>query len=132
MEKGLWDGADVISYFPVREMVEDGWVDCNVGTLAPVARKYFKHPVYLSPEIWSILEQCHSFNGYLYEGMAHDILSAAVIAGRKLREGPDVEFEVMFIRGDESGFVKLYACVQPWDARTDPKPVLTIMLPEER
>lgn len=113
-------------------MIEDGWVDCNTGDLESVVKQFFKVPVYLSPEIFSLIEQCNGHEGQSYKGVVHDICFMAIQASKKLREGPELDFGVIFNTPEKKGLVKLYGCIQPWDAMSDPKPVLTIMLPHER
>ena len=132
MTEPLFTEADVIYAVNLRDIVDDGWLDGNAGGLAPISRQFFKLPVWASPGVLSLMDHAvHEDPAfYKYESLwAYFLFRAA----RWADEVNESTRKFTFQRRKDGMVhrpVEIMVCVQAW-AVDDPKPVVTLYLPEE-
>lgn len=123
---GFWDDAEIISTYTRAQAIED-------GTLVDVSEwakeTGFKIPVAMTRTVWGrYVEVPKGVVCQDERGRAHDMLWMLHCAAKR-SSGREMLFE-LYVRNDnrKPKLVKLKAICGPGD---DPKPVITIMLPEE-
>jgi len=132
MTEPLFTEADVIYAVNLRDVVEDGWLDGNAGTLAPISRKFFKHPVWASPGVYTVMEKAVQEDSkfYTFESLWAYFLFRTVRFAEDVNESTRKFTFQRRTDGMHHRPVEIMVCVQAW-AVDDPKPVVTLYLPEE-
>jgi hypothetical protein len=105
-----------------RQAIEDG-VLVDLTTVETI-RQHWKYPFACTAEVWAIIESALTTTGQDINGICHDISSMAKLAVTRSAQPDLIRFEV-FIAG---GIHALKLHIGPGD---DPRPVLTLMLPNQ-
>lgn len=125
----------VLYAYTRAQALDDGMqVDANIGDLGDVTPQHFRMPVYMTAGVFSLMEQAVSNPRYHYQdykGIWHDVCTMAVHAIRASRDSSDVSFKVIIKGAGRKSYHTLCAQCGPVDL-DDPRPCITIMLPEDR
>lgn len=123
---GFWDDAEIISSYSREQAIDDGFL---VDVSEWAKETGFKYPVAMTREVWDrYVEVPEGVECQDIRGRAHDCLWMCLLAARRT-SGPEMLFTV-YVRNDnrKPKPVRLKAICGPGD---DPRPVITIMLPEQ-
>jgi hypothetical protein len=121
---------NIIYAYTRKQALEDGeQVDANIGDFAEVTRQHYKYPVFMTRSVFDIINRAVDNAKYCndYKGIWHDILW---MSRNYKSNGDTVHFNVIITGvGRKKTFHMLAQC-GPMDI-DDPRPVITVMLPED-
>lgn len=132
MTTNLFEGAEVVYAFTRKQALQDGFqVDGNIGDFAEVTKQHFKFPVYMTSEVFGIIERAVENKRHCNDikGVWHDILWMLKMAARH-SNGQIIHFKVIITGAGKNKYWTFKAECGPMDI-DDPRPSITIMLPEQ-
>lgn len=125
---GVFDEAEVIHSYSRREALEDGFqVDANIGDFAEVSRSHFKYPVFMTREVYSLIEKAvASKHGNDFAGVWHDILYMSKVYYKDIDPSRRL-FQVKITGAGRKSIFTMIAEVGPKDI-DDASPAVTISM----
>lgn len=124
---GFWDDAEIISTYTRAQAIDDGTL---VDVTEWAKETGFRYPVAMTRAVWCrYVEVPEGVECQDERGRAHDILWMLFRGIKRTVDTSKISY-VLYVRNDNSKpkLVKLKAICGPGD---DPRPVITIMLPDE-
>lgn len=123
---GFWDDAEIISTYSRAQAIDDG----TLVDLTEWAKETgIKFPLAVTREVWNqYIDVPEGVECQDERGRAHDVLWMFACAAKRF-SGSELRYQ-LYVRNDNRRpkLVTLKAVCGPGD---DPRPVITIMLPEQ-
>jgi hypothetical protein len=123
---------EIIYMYTRKQAIEDGeQVDANSGELGRISSAHFKYPVFMTASVYNMIEIAVNNERFAnsWTGIWHDILSMSKHHYRTIDESSR-SFQVLIRGTGRRSLHILVASVGPMDF-DDPRPVVTIMTPED-
>ena len=121
--------GEVIYAYTRKQALADGIQTKLEGSLAAMAEKVYKYPVYITSGVWALINETVDEGNDDLLTVLWDVLYMST-RGKELSKSTHI-FKVIFGLGtDQSRERTLYVNVDATDI-DDPSPAVTIMLPEE-
>lgn len=131
LKNGSWSGFDVIFIYTREEAIEDG-VIMDLSTNYPHDTRMFKWPVFCTATVWSLIESAANADNVEAGVYVWDVcnMAAMTIMANRGSESPELLFKVCLplrYNGDQTALKLVCGPLGP----NDPRPCMTIMLPDE-